>query len=186
MIAQLKGIIDFLEKGGVIIDVNGVGYLVGVSMRTQEALSLGQPATLRIETISKQDHISLYGFATLEEQACFRLLITVQGVGPKVGLALLSAFSPDKIQSAISVQDATLLTQAEGVGPKLAQRIVRELKDKVLPLPSSSPSSAEDAISALLHLGYKRSQILEALRQLPENTPQDTQSLITASLRALS
>lgn len=131
MFAKLSGMIDDITLTHVIMDVQGVGYLVACSARTRGRLERGTPARLLIETQVREDAINLYGFIDAEEQAWFRLLTGVQGVGPRVGLALLSACSPADLTLALASQDKAILTRADGVGPKLATRIVTELKDKV-------------------------------------------------------
>src|SRR5580693_936346 len=131
MIGKLSGTIDNIMGSQVILDVNGVGYVLTCSARTLRRL--GPPksaAALLIETHVREDAINLYGFADADEQGWFRLLTTVQGVGAKVALALLSAAEPEELAQIIAAQDKTALTKADGVGPKLALRIVTELKDK--------------------------------------------------------
>jgi Holliday junction DNA helicase RuvA len=171
MIAKLTGIIDSIGDGYVVVDVSGVGYLVFCASRTLSRLPpLGSAATLMIETHVREDHIHLYGFADEAERAWFKLLTTVQGVGAKIGLAILSVLSPDDLMRAVASQDKASVARANGVGAKLAGRIVLELKDKVPGLDSLSTASvsvagvpaaggmgaASDAVSALVNLGYRR------------------------------
>lgn len=172
MIAKLKGLVDSNGEDWVIIDVGGVGYLVFCSSKTLARLpQAGQATALHIETHVREDHITLYGFADLGERDWFRLLTTVQGVGSKVALALLSALSAEDLSRAISAGDKAMLSRANGVGPKLAARLVTELKDKAVgialgpvmvqagPAAAAAPLGAgplEDAISALVNLGYRR------------------------------
>lgn len=205
MIAKLKGLIDSTGEDWVILDVNGVGYLVFCSGKTLSKLpSQGQATTLLIETHVREDHIHLYGFADAPERDWFKMLTTVQGVGAKVGLAILSALSSDEIVHAIAAQDAKTLTRANGVGPKVANRIVTELKDKAGGLALSSESSEAtgtgsssvssfggaltEAASALVNLGYGRSDALSAVskanKKLGGNG--DLQSLIREALAELS
>ena len=173
MIALLKGLVDQVGDDWAIIDVNGVGYLAACSSRTLARLQVGTAVRLHVDTWVREDAILLYGFAETAERDWFRLLTTVQGVGAKVGLALLSVAAPDQILRAIAAQDKAVLTQASGVGPKLAQRILSELKDKVggvaLGTNSGGPAAApvasgalEDAVSALVNLGYRRLDAFEA------------------------
>src|SRR6185312_9648087 len=132
MIAKLTGILDHIGPEGAVIDVGGVGYLCFCSNRTLGQLPQpGGAARLLIETHVREDHIHLYGFADTAERDWFRILTTVQGVGAKVGLAILSVLSPDQVATAIAAGDKAMLARAEGVGPKLAGRIASELKDKV-------------------------------------------------------
>lgn len=174
MIAKLTGLIDTIGETSLILDVNGVGYLVSCSSRTLNTLTQGEQATLYIETIMRAESLHLYGFKEAAEQDCFRLLTTVQGVGNRMALSLLSALSPSDIYQAIGAQDKTTLTRADGVGPKLASRIVTELKDKVpkdlaytattYTHPVSSPL-IDEAASALINLGYRRFEAMTALHK---------------------
>src|SRR5215469_1540158 len=152
-----------------VVDVNGVGYLVFASSRSlAKAPKRGAPLRLLIETHVREDHIHLYGFADEAERDWFRLLTTVQGVGAKIALALLSAVAPEQLATAIAAQDKAALTEAEGVGPKLGQRIVSELKDKVGgialgPVIATPMAAASEAVSALVNLGYPRSDAYAAI-----------------------
>lgn len=165
MIAQLTGQVSGLEDGRCIIDVSGVGYLVQASSRTLAALPT-PPATARVlvETQVREDAITLYGFADAAERDWFRLLLTVQGVGAKVALGLLSALSPRDLVAAVAAGDRASLTRAPGVGAKLAVRLLSELAAKVGAMPTgttmpsmAAPAGVEaDALSALGNLGYRR------------------------------
>jgi Holliday junction DNA helicase RuvA len=179
MIAKLKGIIDSIGGDWAIIDVSGVGYLVFASGRTLGRLAEGEAATLMIETHVREDHIHLYGFWDENERDWYKLLTTVQGVGAKAGLALLSVLSGEELVRAIASGDKAAITRAAGVGPKLATRILSELKDKVgkLALGSAAASGGTpvealgdntarevaDAVSALVNLGYGASDALTAV-----------------------
>ena len=178
MIAALKGVVEELGEDWAVIDVHGVGYLVACSSRTLARMAVGEAVRLLVETWVREDAILLYGFLDRSERDWFGLLTTVQGVGAKVGLALLSAASPDQLLRAIAAGDKTILTQASGVGPKLAARIAAELKDKVGGMALGSAGSAgvvassapapqggalEDAVSALVNLGYRRLEAFEAV-----------------------
>jgi len=162
MIAMLAGIVDEIGADRLVLDVNGVGYLVFCSSRTlARAPRHGEPLRLLVETHVREDHIHLYGFAEESERHWFRLLNTVQGVGARLALAVLGALPPDALVTAILAQDKAALARAEGVGPKLAQRIVTELKDKVgtialggaRALPEDAEAASADAVSALVNLG---------------------------------
>jgi len=179
MIAKLAGVIDTIGETSLILDVRGVGYFIACSNRTLSTIGLkGEQATLFIETIMRAESLHLYGFKDQTEQDCFRLLTTVQGVGMRMGLALLSALSPTDIYQAIAAQDKAILTRADGVGPKLASRIVTELKDKtpkelaytatVYPLPSSTPM-VQEAVSALVNLGYRRFEAMTAVNKAQQD-----------------
>ena len=136
MIGKLKGIVDTIGDGFLIIDVAGVGYYVFASSKTCAQTAAGEAVEFLIETHVREDHIHLYGFANAGEKDWFNLLLNVQGVGTKVALAILSLHSPQDLVAAIASQDKTAFARVSGIGPKLAQRIVTELKDKVAKLPS--------------------------------------------------
>jgi holliday junction DNA helicase RuvA len=173
MIGKLKGLIDGIEEDGLVIDVNGVGYVVAASARTLRNLPrVGEAASLYIETQVREDSIRLFGFLAEQERDWFRLLQSVQGVGAKVALAILGALSSAELAGAIARQDKAMVARAPGVGPKLAARLVLELKDKAPLLgvdalggdiASASPAAglpqpARDAVLALVNLGYARAQ----------------------------
>lgn len=196
MIARLRGIVDSIEDGRCVMDVNGVGYLVFCSSRTLGALPEGI-STLLIETQVREDAITLYGFFTTAEREWFRLLTTVQGVGAKVALGILSALSPDQLISAISAQDKAALTRAPGVGPKLAVRILTELQSKAGVMPGGGTAAfpaavargaASDALSALTNLGYRRAEAEAALAKAVEAHGEDASLdiLIRAGLKGLA
>lgn len=148
MIAKLKGIIENIGEDCCIIDVNGVGYLVNMSARSLSKLKIGEYASLLIETIIKEDSITLFGFENPWEKEWFNTLTKVQGVGGKVCLAILSALSPSQLSQAISAQDKSSFVRANGVGPKLAARIVTELKDKIVTIPVEYLTSSPGVISS--------------------------------------
>lgn len=169
MIGKLAGTVDSQGDGWVIVDVGGVGYLVNASTRTLGLLGpSGNPARLWVETRVNDERIVLYGFHDAAERDWFRLLVSVQGVGPKVALAVLGVLGPDGLARAVAAGDKVAVSRANGVGPKLAQRIVTELKDKVaVTLPEAAgavaPGPGDEAISALVHLGYSRSEAYQAV-----------------------
>ncbi|HEY4172973.1 MAG TPA: Holliday junction branch migration protein RuvA [Rhodopila sp.] len=199
MIAQLTGRVDALSDGTCVIDVGGVGYLVQASSRTLSALPAA-PAVARvlIETHVREDAIVLYGFAESGERDWFRLLTTVQGVGGKVALAILSALSPRDLIGAIAAGNKASLTRAQGVGPRLAVRLLTELKDKTGAMPTSASgvsytpiaaaTPADDALSALVNLGYRRPEaqqtVARVLERLGEAATLDV--LIRDSLKDLA
>lgn len=195
MIAKLKGYVEILGEGSVILNVGGVGYLVSCSRQTMAQLPAGSEASLLVETIIRPEQMTLVGFASAEEQQCFRLLTTVQGVGTKVCLSLLSAITPGQLVQAIARQDSTLLTQADGVGPKLATRIVTELKDKTGqlyvqtitvtdPVRTNIGTPSEETLSALVNLGYRKAEVLNTLNHLM-STGEDTSNFTTILPKAL-
>jgi len=202
MIGKLKGIIDEVGEEELILDVGGVGYLVAASARTLRALpSVGQPAALFIETHVRADAIRLYGFLTASERDWFRLLQSVQGVGAKVALGVLGTLTGDAISAAIAHQDKAAMAMAPGVGPKLAARIVHELKDKALALGVADlggaiagetdgklPKDAQDAVLALVSLGYARPQASLAIAKGVATMGADASAaaLIKAGLKELA
>jgi len=173
MIAKLRGLLDAFAADHAVIDVNGVGYLVFASTRTLASLGpVGEEVVLHTQMQVSEDDIRLIGFATAEERDWFRLLISVQGVGARVALAILSALSAEEIHRAVAAGDQAMVARSQGVGPKLALRIVNELKDKVgsialggggpaAPIPPGSP--AADAVSALLNLGFRPAEASAAV-----------------------
>lgn len=217
MIGRLKGLVDGVGDGWVLIDVNGVCYLVEGSGRMLSSLpGQGELVTLAIETYVREDQFRLFGFLSEEERSWFKLLLGVQGVGAKVALAIQSVLSVSELSQAVMAQDKTMVSRAPGVGPKVAQRIVQELKDKV---PEASfvvaghgasaggasddagdmnqpdmNTTVSDALSALTNLGYARSQahfaVMTVMGQL--NQSEDgaetlsTEALIKSALKELA
>jgi holliday junction DNA helicase RuvA len=201
MIAKLTGILDHIGPDGAVVDVGGVGYLCFCSTRSLGQLPPpGGAARLLIETHVREDHIHLYGFIDAAERDWFRLLTTVQGVGARLALAILSAVGPNDLTLAIVSQDKATLARADGVGPKLAARIVNELRDKVGGLALAATNSAApaaavtdagptgDAVSALVNLGYRRAEafgaVAAATRRLGDGAQVD--ALIRAGLQELA
>ena len=197
MIAKLKGLVDSVDTDSAVIDVGGVGYLVSASARTLRDLAVGGTATMLVETIVREDAIALYGFLETRERDWFRILTTVQGVGARVALSILSTLSPDEIARAIAAQDRATLSRPAGVGPKLAARLATELKDKaaafgIVPspvteggagAPASTPGSInEDAVSALVNLGYKRVEAFGAVARVTQRL--GTEARLDAVIRA--
>ena len=199
MIAKLTGRIEGVEDGRCVVDVNGVGYLVQASTRTLATLPSGGMAMLLIEMQVREDAITLYGFADSAEREWFRLLTTVQGVGAKVALGVLSALSPRELVAAIQAGDRGALTRAPGVGPKLAIRLLTELREKagamptgpgfspVLP-PPAAKGAAGDALSALVNLGYRRPEAQAAIGRVVERLGEDAglDQLIREGLKELA
>lgn len=209
MIAKLTGVIDLIAQSYLILDVNGVGYAVFASPRTLGRIgSTGDPVSLLIETHVREDHIHLFGFADAAEKEWFSILTTVQGVGVKAALAILGVCGPEKLPMVLAAQDKAVIQQADGVGPKLATRIVTELKDKVpditivssgTPTAVQSSSDAtvapsqnndfEDALSALVNLGYSRAESYTALSHVQQQEEIDNigvSELIKAGLKELT
>jgi len=204
MIGKLKGIIDSYGEDYIILDTGGVGYLVHCSARTlQELPAAGQPATLSIETHVREDQIRLFGFLTDAEREWFRLLQTVQGVGAKVALSVLGSLKPAELANAIATHDKGMIKRAPGVGPKVAERIVTELKDKapaftsldpaVIRLAGSieekrAPQPMADAVSALVNLGYGQPQASAAIAVAARNAGEgaETKQLIRLGLKELA
>lgn len=213
MIAKLTGVIDSVGLNNLILDVNGVGYLVNASARTLSRIgsAKGTPVSLQIETIVREDAFLLYGFADAAEKEWFQILCTVQGVGAKVAQAILSVVPPEQLPLVIASQDKAVLRQADGVGDKLAVRIVTELKEKAGKMAlgaaaqakvmevqgkaaksggiSALPKSASnDAVSALINLGYGRAEAFGAVANVMRDRGDDIAlgDLIRESLKELS
>ena len=204
MIGKLRGTVDEIGEDHCILDVHGVGYVAFCSARTLAGLSgAGEAAVLHIETYVREDMIRLYGFATALEREWFRLLQNVQGVGAKVALAVLSTLSPAELANAIALRDIAMVSRAPGVGKKVAERIVTELKGKAPALAGEAaatigfaqelgegvaPTSAADAVSALTNLGYSRdiaaSAVAAAMKAAGEDA--DSAKLIRLGLRELA
>ncbi len=197
MIAKLRGVLDSIGEDWAVVDVGGVGYLVFCSARTLARLpEPGGAVAFEIETHVREDHIHLYGFLEPGERAWFRLLTTVQGVGSRVAMALQGVLEPDQLAQAVASGDRASLTRAPGVGPKLAQRILSELRDKidaiaVAPIPvrfAAAPGDhAGDAVSALVNLGYRRPEAVGAVSAAVRSLGAEAavESLIKASLKEL-
>ena len=204
MIGKLKGVIDSYGEDGVIVDVHGVGYLVHCSARTLQALpTIGEAVTLAIETHVREDQIRLFGFLSDGEREWFRLLQTVQGIGTKVALSILSTLKPADLASAIALRDKAMIARSPGVGPKVAERVVTELKDKAPALSAVDPAvvrltgalderraprPAADAVSALVNLGYGEPQAAAAVAAASQASGEgaDTARLIRAALKELA
>jgi Holliday junction DNA helicase RuvA len=177
MIAHLKGILHSTAADHAVIEVAGVGYLVGASSRTLAALgNVGEACTVFTEMLVGEDFQRLVGFATANERDWFRLLTGVQGVGARVALAILSALDPAELSRAVAAQDKATVARANGVGPKLAERIVRELKDRVGAVALGPAAAAQampvgasaDAVSALLNLGFRPAEAASAVAAAEE------------------
>jgi holliday junction DNA helicase RuvA len=200
MIARLRGRLDSIGEDHAVVDVGGVGYLVVCPTRTLATLpTAGEAIDLHVETQVRAESITLYGFRDPAERAWFRLLQTVQGVGARVALGVLSVLTPDQLAHAVAAQDKAALTRAVGVGPRLASRIVAELKDRLtdFPLPGGAVASAPiagasgaaaDALSALINLGYGRSEahaaVAKAAASLGDQAAVD--ALIRTGLKELT
>lgn len=213
MIGKLSGIIDFFDTSSLILDVGGVGYVISASSRTLSSIGqVGDTASLLITTNVREDAITLYGFADALEKQWFALLTSVQGVGAKAAMAILAACPADQLSFAIAGQDKAVLTQASGVGPKLATRILTELKDKAGKIDvsvgakiknnetdtndatvqvSESYGVDQDAVSALTNLGYSSMDAYRAVLKAQEkindgNEEKNLQSIIRIALQELS
>jgi Holliday junction DNA helicase RuvA len=203
VIGRLKGVVDAVGESHLIVDVNGVGYEVQASARTLRSLKAGETVSLAIETHVREDAIRLYGFSSEVERAWFRTLQTIQGVGAKVALAVLGTLSPQDLANAVGLQNWAAVEQTPGVGKKLAQRIVAELRDKApalsvagLNVPAAAAGRAvqvandvaAEAISALTNLGYQPAlasqAVAAAMAELGETA--DTPKLIRRGLKELA
>ena len=214
MIGKIAGRIDYRAADHVLIDVRGVGYLVHVSDRTMAALpAAGEAVALYTDLLVREDLLQLFGFTSLVEKEWHRLLMGVQGIGAKASMAILSALGPDGVSRAIALSDWSSIAKAKGVGPKTAQRVVNELKDKAPAVmamgggpaapdevieaetpasarraapPAANPAQAE-ALSALANLGYAPGDAAAAVAQVLGDAPEaDTPALIRAALKRLA
>jgi Holliday junction DNA helicase RuvA len=203
MIAQLRGTIVQIDANMVIIDVGGVGYTATVSGKAQGSLETGGgEVTLLTDMVVREDSMTLFGFVDNAERDAFRLLVTVQGVGAKAAMAILSALTPDDLAGAIMAGDKAMVARADGVGPKLAQRVVNELAEKIGALPISGAgnratavagagavpgSVGADAMSALVNLGYGRAEAHAALQRARAAgvAEDDLSALIAAALQEM-
>ena len=203
MIARLRGTIVQIDGNMVIIDVGGVGYAATVSGKAQGSLETGGgEVTLLTDMVVREDSMTLFGFVDTAERDAFRLLVTVQGVGAKAAMAILSALTPDDLAGAIMAGDKAMVARADGVGPKLAQRVVNELAEKIGALPISgtgngatavagaeavSGSVGADAMSALVNLGYGRAEAHAALQRARAAgvAEDDLSALIAATLQEM-
>ena len=200
MIAQLRGTIMLIDDAGIVIDVAGVGYALTVSGKTRAGLPAGDAAvTLLTDMQVREDSMTLFGFVDAAEREAFRLLVTVQGVGAKAAMAILTVLGPDEIAAAVMSGDKAMVARADGVGPKLAQRIVNELASKIGTLPVAVAASGTavsaggeagsvgaDAMSALVNLGYGRAEAHAAMqRACAAGAGDDLSALIAATLQEL-
>lgn len=205
MIGKLRGKVDAVGEAHAIIDVNGVGYEVQLSARTLRNLKIGEEVSLTIDTHVREDSIKLFGFSSEIERSWFRTLQTIQGVGSKVALAILGTMSPKDLANAIALKDTGALAQTPGVGKKLAERLVLELKDKApalsvagLNVPASNiggggaapveSNAAAEAMSALTNLGYNPAQASAAIAAAAKElgAEADTAKLIRRGLKELA
>jgi Holliday junction DNA helicase RuvA len=203
MISKLSGILDSVHDTYLILDVQGVGYQVNASSATlAQCAGTGEPLSLLIDTQVREDAINLFGFKSAAEQQWFRLLISVQGVGAKAAMNILTACPPDQIGFAIAAGDKPAIQRAEGVGPKLATRILTELKDKAgkidlaakpkgVAIPTAINDGAggvdQDAVSALINLGYQRTDAYAAVMNVKQsNDDIDLSEMIRLSLQELA
>lgn len=202
MIGKLKGTVDEIGEDHAVIDVHGVGYVAFCSGRTLSGLQEGEAAILFIETYVREDQLKLFGFATKLEREWFRLLQSVQGVGAKVALAVLTTLTPSELANAIALQDKAMVARAPGIGPKVAQRIVAELKNKAPAFAGDAAhigfkqelgegvasGAVSDAVSALSNLGYSRDQAANAVAAALKKAGEDADSamLIRMGLKELA
>ena len=196
MFYSIKGILIHTEPNVAVVECGGVGFLCRTTMNTQRTLPpVGQEAKLYTHLNVREDALELFGFATQAELNCFKLLTAISGVGPKVGLAILSVLTPEQVAAAAATGDSKAFTRASGVGPKLGQRIVLELKDKVKSMQAADPGmaqmpagvlsaagNAEAAVNALTVLGYSSSEASSAVAKLDSTLP--VEELIRLALKS--
>jgi Holliday junction DNA helicase RuvA len=199
MIGKIKGIVDHIDNSHAIIDVSGVGYIVYCSSKSLSRINVGDKAEFFIETHVREDQITLYGFISQYEKNCFLKLVTVKGVGPKMGLQILGDLEPDQVYLAISLKDSAVLSNVSGVGPKLVSRIFTELKDIKHDVTNDKISHSTndvatgfnslkvDAVSALINLGINKSEAFMVVSDVLENKKDvDLNNLIKLSLHAMA
>ena len=198
MIGKLKGVVDYIDQNSVVVDVVGVGYIVYCSFRSLSRMKLGDRVELFIETHVREDKISLFGFTSQHEKSCFLKLLTVKGVGPKMGLQILGSLEPDQIYLAITLKDSAVFSHISGVGPKIIGRIFAELKDVGHGLSDNVVTSTNnivdslnglktDAISALINLGINKSEAYSVVSDILEQQKNiDLNNLIKLSLNAMA
>jgi Holliday junction DNA helicase RuvA len=198
MIGKIKGIVDSVEQNRAIVDVSGVGYVVNCSLKSLAKLVIGEKAEFFIETYVREDQITLYGFMSQHEKSCFLKLITVKGVGPKMGLLILGSLEPNQVYDSIHLKDDAVFSSISGVGPKLVSRIFTELKDvKYDSLDVSDKSVSNlvkgvgvlknDAVSALANLGINKTEAYAVVTEiLQEQADIDLNNLIKQSLNAMA
>jgi len=209
MISKLSGILDSVHEGFLILDVQGVGYQVFCSNKTlSQCTNVGEPLSMLIDTHVREDHFHLFGFPDAAEQQWFRLLTSVQGVGAKAAMSILTVNPPDQLGFAIAAGDKAAVQRADGVGPKIAARIITELKDKAGKIDLAAKpkgvkvvagdqavantdlgNAEQDAVSALVNLGYQRTDAYSAVlqaKQKAENDNLGVEDMITLALKELS
>lgn len=173
MIGKLKGKLDLIKDGFVVVDVRGVGYRVYVSEITLGKIIKKEELELYIHTNVREDHISLYGFVDQNELDMFEMLLSISGVGPKAGLAILTISTPSMIRRAIVQEDSSILTRVSGIGKKTAERIILELKNKIELVPGEEgeedATEQQEVIDALIMMGYSASEAREALKAVPKD-----------------
>lgn len=200
MLAYIKGILEEINEDTIVVDCQGMGYMIYISQMDLNRLpAIGQPVKLHIHMSIREDDISLFGFLSKDALQLFRMLISVSGIGPKAGIALLSVLTVSDLQMAILSGDVKTLTKANGVGTKGAQRVIVELKDKLsieellgtsdMEAASTEKVIASDVISlvamALIELGYSQSEATMAVRQVPQGEEMTEDALLKAALRRL-
>jgi Holliday junction DNA helicase RuvA len=187
MIGSLKGILVSKSATDVLLDVSGVGYQVSVPLSTLSELpETGTNAFLHIYTHVREDALQLFGFLTQEEKRIFITLLSISGIGPRVALNIISGISHDDFLKAVESEDITLLTRVPGLGKKTAHRIVLELKGKLPRLEEPTDRLFDDALSALVNLGYRKTEAIEALEQARKVKSDDIESLLRESLKYLT
>lgn len=187
MIAKITGKIAFFRDNYVVLDVAGVGYKIFVTEFAMGKIAGKEEVELYTHTYVREDTLSLYGFLTLEELEMFELLISISGIGPKAGIGILSIAEPKTIRVAVISGDSSILTRVSGVGKKIAERVILELKNRITELPGDDQKTAiadSDAIEALTSLGYSVAQAREALKSVPKNI-KDVSERVRAALKSL-
>jgi Holliday junction DNA helicase RuvA len=187
MIGHLRGKLFSKKPSNIIIDVNGVGYEVNVPISILSSLpNEGEEVFISIHTYVREDAITLFGFANIEERRLFKALISVSGIGPKIGLSILSSMSANDFLNALASEEVSLLTKIPGLGKKTAQRLILELKGKLPKTAEAKDMGFEDALSALINLGYKRTDAQDAMDAAFKSGLRDVEALLRESLKLLN
>jgi holliday junction DNA helicase RuvA len=187
MIAKLKGTIDFLRDSYAVVDVSGVGYKIFVTAHTLGKIAGKKEVEFYTHTYVREDTLSLYGFLEMEELEMFELLISISGIGPKAAMGILSIANPKTVRTAVLNDDPSILTRVSGVGKKIAQRVILELKNKIADMPvheKTQISADSDALEALVAMGYSVSQAREALKLVPSDI-EDVGQRVKSALKNL-
>ena len=192
MIARLTGLIDELKPTSIVLDVNGVGYELTIPLTTYDRINTSENATLHVQTIHREDQFRLFGFATVREKSLFNILISISGIGPSMAISIISSLPPDRITEAVKTGNSALLVKVPGIGKTKAEKIIFELTRKISSLEeisgpvNESPLPSQDAVEALIALGFDESKAKKSVADVISGKPDlTTEDLIKESLKIL-